>query len=82
MIYRNALLFTCWTLIYGQPLPAPPGIDVGALTDQARRFAERRFFFTSFSFFVSIENISSEHLIDVILPAGKTASVFLFVLFW
>ncbi|VDK78456.1 unnamed protein product [Litomosoides sigmodontis] len=40
MIYRNALLFTCWTLVYGQPLPAPPGIDVGALTDQARQFAD------------------------------------------
>ncbi|KAK6113961.1 hypothetical protein QQG55_53905 [Brugia pahangi] len=40
MIYRNALLFTCWTLIYGQPLPAPPGIDVGLLTDQARQFID------------------------------------------
>ncbi|CAG9532904.1 unnamed protein product [Cercopithifilaria johnstoni] len=40
MIYRNVLLFTCWTLIYGQPLPAPPGIDVGALTDQARQFID------------------------------------------
>uniref|UniRef100_A0AAF5PMW2 Uncharacterized protein n=1 Tax=Wuchereria bancrofti TaxID=6293 RepID=A0AAF5PMW2_WUCBA len=40
MIYRNALLFTCWTLVYGQPLPAPPGIDVGLLTDQARQFID------------------------------------------
>ncbi|KAL3990392.1 hypothetical protein ACH3XW_31580 [Acanthocheilonema viteae] len=40
MTYRNALLFTCWTLVHAQPLPAPPGIDVGALTDQARQFID------------------------------------------
>lgn len=51
MIYRNALLLICWALVYGQPPPAPPGIDVGTLTDQARRFVESMFFFFVFFFF-------------------------------
>ncbi|KAM3727428.1 T-complex protein 1 subunit alpha [Dirofilaria immitis] len=41
MIYHNVLLFICyWILINGQPLPILPGIDLGVLTNQARRFLD------------------------------------------